>query len=233
MTSRTDKQRELYEKWQNEGDSDALNELINSVDPLLDSKAEEFTPPSVKKETVKNKMKNQLVQDLPDYDPEQSAFTTWAINFPVRKTPRFVNKIQNTAYIPEARTQKISSYKNAKDKLKDKLGQEPSAQQLSDELGWPIKEIELIEKSQRDEIPTSSMESVGNFEAFEFSPADDIMNLIEYDLDEEEAVVFEHLTGRGGKEKLKGKEIADKMDISPAKVSKIKKRIEEKIGRYL
>lgn len=233
MTSRTDKQRELYTKWQENDDPEALNELLNSVDPLLESKAQEFTPPSVKKETVKNKMKNQIVQDLDDYDPEQSAFTTWAINFPVRKTPRFVNKIQNTAYIPEARTQKISSYNNAKEKLKEKYGREPSQKELSDELGWPIKEIELIEKSQRDEIPTSSVESIGNFEAMSFSPADDIMNLIEYDLEGEEAVVFEYLTGHGDKPQLKGKEIAEKMDISPAKVSKIKKRIEEKIGRYL
>lgn len=233
MPSRADKQRELYEQWQQDDNGRALNQLIESVDPLLDSKAEEYTPPSVKKETVKNKMKNQIVNDLGDYDPEQSAFATWAINFPIRKTPRFVNKIQNTAYIPEARKQKISSYNNAKDKLKQKYGREPSAKELSDELGWPIKEIELIEKSQRDEIPTSSLESVASIGNLSFSPADDVINLMEYELDGEEAIVFEHLIGYGDKEELKGKEIADKMDISPAKVSKIKKNIEDKMEQYL
>lgn len=234
MPTRTEKQKELAKKWQQQKDPDALNNLIESVDPLIDSKASEFTPPSLKKETVKNKMKNQIIKDLDDYDPDQSAFHTWAVNFPIRKTPRYVNKIQNTAYIPEARKQKISSYDNAKEKLKNKMGREPSSSELADELGWGVKEVELIEKSQRDEIQSSSVDQIGDFDVAPSSKTEDVMHLMKYELDGEEEYVFENLIGYGEEDKQKtGKEIANDLGVSQAKISKIKKRIENKMEDYL
>lgn len=228
-----DRQIELYKQWQEEDDDQALGELMDELDPIVESKAQDITPPDLEKETVKSHIRNQIAKDLPEYDPEETAMSTYLYNFSLPKTNRYVNTYQNTARIPEARTQKISTFNEAKQQLKDDFNREPSDQELSDELGWSIKEVRRMQKSQRQEIPESSFDMIGNFEAESHSELDDVYHYMIYELDPEEQIVFKHLTGFDNTEKLSGKEIAQKMDVSPAKVSKIKKKINNKMQQYV
>jgi len=64
------------------------------------------------------------------------------------------------------------------------------------------------------------------------SRATEILRFIKLELSPEEVLVFEHLTGDGGKAKLSSGQIAKRLKMSPSKVSRIKKRIEETIERY-
>jgi RNA polymerase sigma factor (sigma-70 family) len=226
-------QETLYRKWQEEDDQQALGSLVGSLEPIVQKKANEVTPPDLDENVVKNRIRNQIVEDLPDFDPDQSQLTTYLYNFSLPKVNRYIKTFQNTARIPEGRAQKISTFNNAVDEIRTDKGREPSDQELSDELGWDIDEVRRMRKSQRDELITSSVDMLGNFGATEHSEMDDVYHYMIYELDPEEQVVFKHLTGFDNTEKLSGKDIAEKMGVSPAKVSKIKNRINDKLQEYI
>lgn len=223
----------LYEQWREQDDERALSSLMDELTPMIERKVHDITPPDMSKQVVRARTQNQVVQDLPDWEPDQSAVSTYLYNFTFPKINRFVNKRQNFARIPEARIQKITSFDTAKDKLKDKFDREPADKELSDELGWSIKEVQRMKQSRRQEIPSSNVEMMGNISDTEFSPADDMYHYLIYELDPREEKVFRHLTGFEGTEKMTGQEIADELDVSPATVSNIKQKIEEKMEQYI
>ena len=68
-----------------------------------------------------------------------------------------------------------------------------------------------------------------------FTPSrhNEIMRLLPYELNAEERQVFEHLFGVGGKPKLEPGQIAQKLNMSAPKVSRLKKSISEKYARYV
>lgn len=230
---RDTKQKSLYEQWQSDDDEQALSELVNTLDPIVEQKVQDITPPDLSEDVVRNRVRNEVVSDLPDWDPEQGKVTTFLNNFTFPKINRYVNTFQNTARIPEARQQKISTFDEAKERLEDEKGRPPSDTELADDLGWDVREVQRMKQSRWDDVPASNLSMLGNMDAWEFSETEDVYHYLIYELDPEEETVFKHLTGYKGAEELTGKEIAEKMGVSPAKVSKIKKRIEGKMEEYL
>lgn len=226
-------QDSLYQQWQNNNDEEALGELMNSLEPIVHKKAYDITPPDLDEDLVKNHIRNQMVADLPDYDPDKSAMSTYLYNFSLPKVNRYIKKYQNDARIPEGRAQKISTFNNAEDELRTELGREPSDQEMADELAWDVDEVRRMRKSQRGEVNISNVDMIGNLPTKEYSELDDVYHYLIYELDHEEQKVFKHLTGYDGAEKKNGKEIAQDMGVSQAKVSKIKNKINEKMRQYI
>ena len=139
-----------------------------------------------------------------------------------------MGKYQNVGKIPEHRRIAIAKYKQGLDNLEEKLGHVPSAQRLSEELGWSIAETVRMEKeiSRRDLIAsqhfeTDTVEHLAD-EAFEKR----VFRRVYYSLDDEiDRLVFEYTAGYNGKEELSAGEIAKKLTIHPSKVSRIRKKI--------
>lgn len=231
--TRKDEQQSLYQQWQDQNDPEALSDLMNSLEPIIEQKTQEITPPDLSEDVVRNRVKNEVVSDLPEWDPDEGAMSTFLHNFTFPKINRYVNTFQNTARIPEARQQKISTFDSVKEQLEEKKGREPADSELADELGWDVREVQRMKQSRWDDVPASNLSMLGNIEAWDFSGKDDLYHYIIYELTPEEEVVFKHLTGFKGAEKLSGKEISEKMGVSPAKVSKIKSKIEDKMQEYI
>jgi DNA-directed RNA polymerase sigma subunit (sigma70/sigma32) len=154
----------------------------------------------------------------------------------MRRAHRFVTTYQNSARIPETRTYSIQPLKDATIRLEDKLGRPPNILELSDELKWAPKKVETLQKELKAAIPLShfgDMES-GGMDPLSFTPSkqNETLRLLRYELSPEENSVFEYVYGFGGKPKLSPGDIAKKLNMSPPKVSRLKKLIADKYAKY-
>jgi len=209
-----------------------LKPLLKSFEPMIQLKAGVYKrgnlriPPSA----IDLEFKKQFLAALEHYDPEKGSLGTYVYRY-LDKARRFITNHQNLGRIPENRIYKTQEYKNALEHLDEALGKPPTHEELSKLLGWSPREVARMASEIRADIPTSTFEEDPN--SREPSRAEEVLRLIQYELSPEELQVFRHTFEIQGADKLSPGEIAKKLKMSPSKVSRIRKRLAEKIDRYL
>lgn len=227
--------REL-ELWQTARQQDfkptTLTPLLQSFNPLIRKKANQFVgnvdlPPVA----IHSEFEKAALNAFRRYDPNKgAALNTW-VNINLKKAQRWVSKYQNVARIQENRQYKIGLYNNAKSTLDASLGREPTNAELADHLKWSENTVRMLGNEIRKSLPTSGFE--GGFDPTSIAPNRDAekLKLIKYELTPEERLVYEYTVG-DGKPMLKPGEIAQKLNMSPSKVSRLRNAITAKLEQY-
>jgi RNA polymerase sigma factor (sigma-70 family) len=228
------KQRELnlWKKWKKSGwtDVDAFDELYMSLQPLAYSVIQKWSGAALPTSAIEAEVKSLMIKAMKDYDPGKGVQMNTFLISRLQKISRFIYKYQNTGTIPEQRAIKIDQFKKIRTFLTDDLNREPTALELAEELKWSPAEVDRMEKELRTSISFSN-ELTGM--SFVNSSRDmEILDLIYYELTPQEKLVYEHLTGKGGKEVLKGQDIAKRLRISPSTVTRLRQSIEKKMNKY-
>lgn len=232
MISIKNKELDLWTKWKksNFTDQQSFDELYRSLEPLAFSVVQKWAGSGIPISVIESEVKNLMIRALPDYDPSMGVqLNTFLINR-LKKVSRLIYKYQNIGTIPEQRAIKIDTFKKIRTFLKDKVNREPTAAELADELGWPIREVERMEKELRASVSFGN--ELTGIPLVQSSKSMEVLDFIYYELDPQEKLVYEYSLGYGGKPELSGQEIAERLNISPSTVTRIKKAIEEKINRY-
>ena len=133
-------------------------------------------------------------------------------------------KAQNAIRLPENMQLKVREFMNAKADLKEKLGREPTSEELADHLGWPLKKVVRMEKQLHNEA-SASTQIFEPEDPNRDSKLDLKLDLVYRSLSPRDKLIFEYTTGYGGKPKLSNNEIAKKLGVSAAYVSQRKKYI--------
>lgn len=226
------KELDLWKKWKRSKwtDDKAFRELYKSLQPLAYSVIQKWSGAALPTSAIESEVKNLMIKAMRDYDPKNGAQLNTFLISRLQKISRFIYKYQNTGTIPEQRAIKIDQFKKIRTFLHDDLSREPTSMELSEELKWSPAEVERMEKELRTSISFSN-ELQGM--SFVNSSRDlEILDLIYYELTPQEKLVYEHLTGKGGKQVLKGQDIATRLKISPSTVTRIRQAIERKINKY-
>jgi len=163
------------------------------------------------------------------FDPSKSQLNTWVQNN-LRKTQRFVRNYQNIGHIPEGQVRLITPYKQAVEELTAKFGHEPDTLSIAQHMQEPERKVAQLQKELRKDLPVSGFGEEGGDPAQLLTPKElEAFNLIKYDLTPEERVVYEYTFGAEGKPMLRPGEIAKKAKIHPSKVSRIRKKLKDKV----
>ena len=216
---------ELISRYQS-GDRSVLPELFDSFRPILRTWERNTSSTNLPRSAVNAEIKKQFMEAVKTYDPNRGVKPSTHINSRMPKVYRFIYEHQNVGRLPENVTISVGTFKGAKTRLSDSLNREPTAVELADDLGWNVSQVESMEKMIRKDF---ALPAEGDFGAVEVNRQADLMHYIYYDLTPQEKLVFEHLTGIGGKEVLKSKDIAIRLGVSPSTVSNIKKEIAKKL----
>lgn len=224
----------MWQQWKQGGmKKKQLRPLIKSFRPLINHRANVFAggkirdiPPAA----IRAEFTNQFVQALQTYDPNRGAGLGTHISHQLKKAQRFVTTYQNPARIPENRIYRIRELQDAETILDEKLGRAPTQIELSDNLKWSPKQVDVLQREIRKARPTSAFESDPS--TFTPSRQKEVLRLLPYDLSGDERAVFEHLYGIGGKKQLGPGAIARKLRMSAPKVSRLKRAIAVKYDKY-
>jgi len=221
---------DLWKKWNVDRSPGNLNDLLDYMSPTIQSNVNKFKNAPIPNSALNLEAKKWAVKSFETYNPDRNTkLSTHTTNW-MKKLNRYVYSRQNVGYIPEERVIKIQTFNNVKSNLETKFGREPSQVELSDELSWPIQEVERMDKELRKDIaPTDAMSDFGYISS---DPSREVLNYIYFELSPQEQSVYDYTIGSHGKNKLSGNDIAKKLKVSPSKVSQLKRSIGEKMDRY-
>ena len=166
---------------------------------------------------------------LKTYDPKAGAKLSSWIHTNVQEKGKRVNaKYGNIGFIPEARYFKITTFENAVSHLSDKLTREPSATELSDHLGWPIKQVESMRKELRQDLIED--ETLRGERAILPDTLKSAVEYAYYEITPQQQIVYEYMFGTHGKAKTDdSKEISKKSGIPEPQVRQLKSKILQKV----
>lgn len=232
--ARQSKEREL-ELWKKYRDSNwtdkqSFNELYMSLQPLAYSVIQKWSGAALPTSVIESEVKNLMIKALKDYDLNRGVQLNTFLISRLQKVSRLVYKYQNVGTIPEQRAIKIDQFKKIRTFLTDDLNREPTGVELAEELKWSNAEVERMEKELRTSVSFSN--ELAGMSFVQSSRDMEILDLIYYELTPQEKLVYEHLTGKAGKEVLSGQDIALRLKISPSTVTRIRQSIEKKIDKY-
>jgi hypothetical protein len=224
---------DLWHHWNNNGrQPEHLRPLFTNFRGMIRRHVNRYVgnvevPPAA----IKQEFNERFVQALQTYQPGKGAgIGTW-VDIHLKKGQRWIGAHQNIARIAEPRTQKVGDFKTAKAHLDNTLGREPTTFELSEHLGWPEREVARMQSELRKSNVASSWE----IDPIDIMPSKEkeALLMVRYDLSPEELLVHDHTIGYGGKPQLRPMEIAKQLNMHPSKVSKIRGKIADKIGKLL
>jgi DNA-directed RNA polymerase specialized sigma subunit len=230
--ARAEKDFQLWQTWKQNGKQpEHLEPLMKQIDPLIRRASNIYAGKvNIPRSAVHAEFQIQAINALDSFNPNRGASLGTHVTWHLKKGRRFITTYQNIGRIPETRIYNITTFQNARDELRDQLGRDPAAHELSDKLKWPVNQVSAMELELRKEVPTSTLQS--DMSSLKPSRETEILRLIQYELTPEEKIVYEHLLGVNGKPQLKPGEIATRLNMSPSKVSRIKDSIGAKVKKY-
>lgn len=225
---------DIWQAWRKDKDPDKLGQLITSFRPMIKSVVRKWSGSGVSEQVLTDNAEILAARAFNTFDPDRAASLGTHVFNNMKKLSRIVIDNQNVARIPEHRTQKIGTFQNAKSYLEGELDREPTSSELSTQLGWSLKDVNKMESSLRKDLLYSG-DVLADYSlpgVYEDEKRRDLVDFIYYELDPQEKLVYEYLTGKYGKPKTPANQVAKILKMSDATVSRIRKRIEQKLEKY-
>lgn len=220
---------EMWKAYKATGDQRVLGEIVEHLKPKMERNIKaKFSRANIPYSAIRAKGMALTVDAINTYDPTKGralsshAFEYW------KKLHRYVDQQKQPVRISESQSGKVAPYLETVKQMEDRLGREPSSQELADELGWNIRDINKMKREITFEVPITSWEGFQSIQTT--THEDDLLdNVYKFDMSPEEQFIFEHSTGYNNAEKLAATDIAQRLNILPSQVSQKKKAIAKKI----
>ena len=221
-----DKDKEIWEKWKQDRSHESARELLQATagvrQQAINNWSGSISPTTLQSEALKLSM-----EAFDSYDPGRNVKLTTHLTNSLKKMSRMAYNEVSFLRLPEDRQLRFSSYNNAKNELSDFLGRDPSAEELSDELGWPVAEVIRMQNEDRNTLIASeplpvAMETHSNIDG------SDPDHAVHYALTEMPGVdqqIFRHTTGYGGAPIYDAKQMKKNLGINQNQLSYRKKKI--------
>jgi DNA-directed RNA polymerase specialized sigma subunit len=221
----------LWKKWKASKSPNDLSALFRRLDPLIQSNVNKYSAAPIPRSALEGEAKKWALKAFESFDPKHGVKLSTHVSNYLMKLYRYTVQHQNVGRIPEHRALQINSYKSGLTQLQDKLGRPPTTHELADHLSWPLKHVNEMQNSLRQDIAAST--GMGEEGTEKFSPHLEVINLGYHSLTPEEQMIFDYTTGMHGKPKLAPGEIATKMKMSNSKVSKLRNSIAQKLHGFM
>lgn len=237
------KELELFHTWNNGGRKpEHLEPLLKSFQPLIQNRVNIYkNHVEIPTSAIEHEHKKAFVKALETYDAEKgSQLHSW-VTQNLKQVGRYVSERQNFARITENITRHIGSFNAVKSELHEKLGYEPSAQDIHDyiiESDHPkltklsLKDIKRINDEQRKSLIDKGHDLLGGTSDFS-AREEEVIHLIVPQLTPQERTIHELTFGINGNKAHSPGEIAKKLKMDNSKVSKLRTSIYKKMKPHL
>lgn len=235
----------LYSKWKETGEKKYFQKLYRNLKPSLQKASQKAAYGSnIPQAVFQAEAAQQMLNAVNSYNPKFGTKLSSHVYGSVQDKLKRINyKYQNLARRIERSSggvYQINFFNNEKLFLKDKLGREPSSQELGDVLGWSVKQVEsMLHEDRKDLSLNQELEDLNIYD--DDSAGKDVLAMYYYDMAPEEQVIYDYATGSHGKEAiLKANKtdadyraIARKAGIPESKVLKIRNKLARKVKTWM
>jgi DNA-directed RNA polymerase specialized sigma subunit len=160
------------------------------------------------------------------FDPSKNIKFSTHLTNQLKKLSRISTLYGAAVRLPENKQFKSQHINEAELYLKDELGREPSAMEVSEYTHIPLVHVNKIKQNKANEVNLSSLTHTP---VFLTNQNDDWLHFVYHDLSDLDRVIFEYKTGFNNKPTLNNEEIAKKLNISTNTVISRVKVIGDKV----
>lgn len=226
-----DKDIELWEAYTQAPSPMTLEPLMKQLDPLIQAEVNRWAG-ALARPVLEAKAKALALEAIKNYNPHAGAALGTHVVNRLKKLSRSVYTHQDAVRIPEYKKLKIHSYMRGQSELMDVHGREPTNEELADHLGWSPKALSDVQRTMRPELIQSEDVGGGLFErqsVWGSDSNDGMIDMVYYDLDPTDKLIFEHSTGYSGKPVLSNTELMQRTGLTQGQLSYRKRKIIDKI----
>lgn len=224
---------ELISNWKTKRDLKSYQTLKKRHTPMVFQYVHRYTATSIPRPALEAEAWGLFDDAVNTFKPGAGAKFSTHLNYQLRKLDRYAKKHQNVARIPEAIAGKIGDYDRGNLELTTKLSRAPTNKELSKHLKMPVSQIKQIQVSRRGDMFEGMTQQDVTLE-LNADATKWVLQDIREELNPQEQQVFDHLTGFNGKKKYTNKKLlAQKLGMSPGRLSQITSDISRKIQPHL
>lgn len=240
--SKQQKDLHLFNKWKETKKKEDFQQLYRHFGGLINEASKKASMGSnLPRAAFKLEAAQQFYDALERFNPDKGAsLQTHLYGSVENKLKRLNYTYQNLARRPERAVggvYHITQFNNERLFLQDKLGREPSAQEIADNLGWSVKQVEtMMLEDRRDLSLNAELEEMNVTDTF--SADEELIAMHYYDMNPEQQLVFDYATGRHGKQAILRpngtadfRAIAQKLNMAESKVQKLRNQIIRMVKR--
>lgn len=224
----------LWKQWNRTKNPQDLANLLRHTEGIRRNVVNSWKS-TVSPVTMNSDALRHSVDAFKKFDPTRGVKLSTHLTNHLQKISRTVYEESSFLSIPENRTLKRTTYTQAEDDLRERYGRDPSAEELSDELGWPVREVERFQRESRQLLVASEPIPVG-MEGHCSDQGIDPNHKLHYvlaDMPGSDQQIFRYSTGYGDTPILDSKEIQKRMNIKQSQLSYRKRVIAEKLNASL
>ncbi len=217
-----------WKAWQGNPNSRNMGNVLGQLNPLIQKEVNRWSGTySLARPLLELEANRLAAEAIHSYNPQRGAALATHVTNRLKKLSRLPYTHQNLARLPEHQTLKFHTYHSAKAELEDKFGREPTADELTDQLGWSRPYMTRFRKSLRREF----LESGDPVPIFD-RPSDDAQTIdfVYNDLSPMQKIIFEHTTGYSGAATLSNPQLMKKLKLSQGQLSYQKRLLINKVS---
>lgn len=233
---------QYFDRWRDTGKKEYFQKLYHIYGGLIHKASRKAAVGSNIPESVfKLQAAQQFHDSLRTFDPSRgAALPTHIFNGVNNKLKRINAQYGNLARIPERSGTSlgifhINQLKNSEELLRQKLNRDPTIGEIAKDMSVTPDQVEGLQKEIRKDLSLNAeLEDLTAFD--EFAGDKDILNMVYYDMNHEQQLLYDYLNGEHGKTQIMKpsgqpdyKAIAKKIGIPEARVQKIRKQIRKMI----
>jgi hypothetical protein len=222
-----EKDIQLWKAWKQTPTDYNAEALLNQMNPIIQKEVNRWSG-TLARPALELEAKRLAMEAFHSYRPTGGAALGTHVTNRLRKLSRLPYTHQNVARMPEYQTLKFHTHNIAKSALEEKLGREPTVDELSRQLGWPKPYLTTFQRSLRQEfIESGTPAPMFDIDSGDAGTVDFVYN----DLSPTQKRIFEHTTGYGGAPVLKNPQMMKKLDMTQGQLSYQKRLLVNKIGK--
>ena len=228
---------EDYGLWKQNQSPEQNDMMVGKLKPIIDSAIKTYVGAEASP-SVRLQAKRMALDGLRSYDPEKSKLKTHMM-WHLQGLKRAAAKSNQILNVPE-RVRIVSHYvNNSFNELTDQLGREPNDSELADYTGLSGKRIERVRSFKPGLSEGAATQAFAGSESEDASDPSSVIpgqrqgdawrGFVHDGLDDRSKLIMEHTFGMNGKKILDNISIANKLRITPARVSQIRADIQKKM----
>lgn len=230
VQSRSDKDLELWKKWNDTKDPGDLSALLKRMNPLIHSAINPLKG-TLSDHLLETEAKINAVKAFQTYNPSHNTQLSTHVTNQLQKTNRLVYNNMELLKVPEQRRIKFKNYEAVHSNLEERYGRPPTINELSRELGWSKAEVTRHQKESWKELSASNP-SVSDAQ-FHDDANTTLVSYVYNDLNPRNQKVFEMATGYGGGKEFSNQEIMKKLKLSQGQLSYAKQDISRQLKKAM
>lgn len=213
----------LWKQWNRTHSDVDLQNLLRALQPVINQQVTRWSG-SLARSTLDLKAKVLTVEAIKKFDPSKNVALATHVTNQLQKLSRIVYMHTQAARLPEHKAVSMASFSVAQEQLSNNLGREPTHAELADQLGWGTTRVKEFQKAyERKELLSS-----GEFNPASFAIADDedpVVGYVYHDMSPQDKLLFENITGYGGKPRLNNTQIMQKYNMTQGQLSYRKRQL--------